>query len=421
MKVIVLGSGVIGTMTAWYLLKAGHQVTVIDRQPAAALETSFANGGIVCPSLSEPWAAPGAFGELLRSLGHEDAPLLLRLRALPHMWRWGLRFVRECAPARFRRNTERNLRLAAFSAAALREVRAETRVAYDETTRGGLKLFSDPIALDHAVNGAEMLRQHGLSCQALDRAGCVKAEPALSAGSAQLAGGIFYPGDESGDCHKFTQAIAALAADRGATFLYSTTIRGLILKNRAVTGVETDRGALAADAIVVALGSYTPMLLRPLGLRVPIYPVKGYTITVPAAPWPEAPTLPILDEARKFGMARFGDRLRAAGSAEITGYDTAYSERRAGAILKSAGELFPDFKRCLAPETARPWCGLRPFTPDGPPILGPTRYPGLFINAGHGHLGWTLSCGSGKATADIVSGREPPIDLDGLTLSRFAP
>jgi D-amino-acid dehydrogenase len=419
MKVIVLGGGIIGTTTAYYLQRQGHAVTVVDRQPGAAMETSFANGGIMSPSQAEPWGAPGVPLKILKWLGQEDAPLLLRPRVIPSILGWGVRFLRSCSEERYWASVKRNLRLALHSAAAFKEIRADTGLRYDEQTNGSLKVYSTAESLDGAARVTELQRAFGLDHKVLSPRECAAVEPALAPSVDRIQGGLHFPQDESGDCFLFAQGLAEICRQRGVAFLWDTGIKGLVREGDRLSGVETDRGRLTADAYVLALGAYSPLLARGVGVTLHVCPVKGYSITVPGEPWPAGPQIPVVDEGRKFGLVRFGSRLRAAGSAEIAGYDTVPSDKRATAILNAAADLFPDFTRCIAAAPPKLWCGLRPVTPDGPPILGRLPPANLFVNTGHGHLGWTLSCGSAKVVAALVSGADPGLDMEGLTHARF--
>ncbi len=414
MKVAVLGAGAIGVATAYYLQRLGHDVTVIDRQMGAALETSFGNGAIIHASEVEPWSQPGMPLKILKWLGQEDAPMLLRLAALPHMWRWGLGFLANCATDRFRRNAEANLRLALYSLRSLQEIRAETAIAYDHATNGVLKIYRDPQSLAVGRRNSAELAKYGLKYSELSPAACVQLEPAVADTAASLCGGLHYEHDETGDSHKFMQGLAAHLAERGVTFHYDTRIDRLVAERGRIASVETSRGPIQADTVVAALGSFTPFLLRPLGIRLPIYPVKGVSITMPAAGWNAAPRRAILDDGRMFGLIRIGERLRIAGSAEITRYDATPSPVRAKAIIAKAMETFPGLAHCYTPETAKVWAGLRPVTPSGVAYMGRTPISNLVVNAGHGHLGWTMSCGAGRLVADIVAGRKPEIDLAGF-------
>ncbi|OAN42953.1 amino acid dehydrogenase [Paramagnetospirillum marisnigri] len=417
MKVVVIGAGVVGTASAWYLAKHGHEVTVIDRREGAGLETSFANGGQVSPCHAEPWANPMVLPKVMKWLGREDAPLLFRWgRWDPALWAWGLRFLANCSKARALRNTERTLRVAIYSRACLQELRAETGIQYDQKTMGILHVYRDAREFDHACHAAEVMRRHGLERLPKTVADCVAIEPALAAVAPELAGGIFTPGDESGDAHKFTRELAALAAARGVEFRWNVPVLGLVKDGNRVGGLATATGTVTADAYVLAAGCDSPLLARPLGLRLPIIPAKGYSITVPVDNHAGAPSVSITDDEHKMVYSRLGERLRAAGTAEMAGYDRSLNAKRLSMITSHARRLFPDggdFDR------AEPWAGLRPVTPDSVPLLGRTPYANLFLNTGHGTLGWTMSCGSGRALADLVSGREPGISLDGLGLERF--
>jgi len=409
MKIAVLGAGVVGVTSAWYLAHAGHEVTLIDRQAAAAMETSYANGGQVSTSHAEPWANPATPKQVLKWLGREDAPMLFRLRADPHQWAWGLAFLRECLPARTKGNAAQIAAINRYSKAQLQALRAETGIQYEQQSRGILRLYHDRSALDEALAAAGAERQHGVDLRELSAAECVQLEPALSACTAPIAGGVWAAADESGDAHKFTQELARLCAARGVQFRYDSRVERVEAEGARVMRVLLAGGeTIAADAYVVALGSYSPLLLRPLGISIPVYPLKGYSITLPLAPGDVAPQISISDGAHKLVMSRLGERLRVAGTAELTGYDTAINEVRCRAIVRRTFELFPQAGR---PQDAEFWAGLRPATPGGVPCIGRTRYANLYLNTGHGTLGWTMACGSGAAIADIVSGRKPEPDF----------
>ena len=416
MNTVVLGAGVVGVSTAWYLAHDGHQVVVVDRQPAPGLETSFANGALVTPSMSDPWAAPGVPSLILKYWGREDAPFLIRLRALPGMTGWGIRFLRNCAPARWRENTESVLRLGVYSRDALDALTAETGLAYDRCERGNLRVYQDADSLQHAAEGAQTYRRLGLPVVVLDAKGCIALEPALRPVAHRLAGGVHYSGDRSGDCLTFTQTLARKAEALGVEFWYGTTVTGIEADGERVTAVRTDKARMVGERFVLALGSHSPRLARPLGLHLPVYPVKGYSVTLPVAGWNDAPTIPIIDYHRKVAIVRLGERLRIAGTAEFAGYDTRPNPRRSAMLLAAFGEMFPAYPKS---GEAQHWHGLRPMCPDGRPILGPTRLRNLYVNTGHGPLGWTLACGSAKALADLIGGRKPEIDLHGFSLGRF--
>jgi D-amino-acid dehydrogenase len=409
MKIAVLGAGVIGVTSAWYLARAGHEVTVIERQDAAAMETSFANGGQISTSHAEPWANPGTPKQVLKWLGREDSPMLFRLRADPHQWAWGLAFLRECLPARSRANAAQIAAINRYSRVQLLALRAETGIQYEQQTRGILSIYEGRQALDEAVAAASLEKLHGIDLRVLTAVECVALEPALAARVERIAGGVHAPGDESGDAYKFTQHLAQLCAVRGVQFRYGGSIERIEVAGERVTRVLLGSGELIeADAYVMALGSYSPLLLRPIGISIPVYPLKGYSITIALAEGDVAPRISLSYVAHKLVMSRLGDRLRVAGTAELTGYNTAVNEVRCRAIVRRTFELFPKAGR---PEDAQFWAGLRPATPGGVPCIGRTRYPNLYLNTGHGTLGWTMACGSGAAIADIVSGKKPELEF----------
>ncbi|MEW5726579.1 MAG: D-amino acid dehydrogenase [Pseudomonadota bacterium] len=417
MRVLVLGAGVVGTAAAWYLSRAGHEVVVVDRRDGAGLETSFANGGQVSPCHAEPWANPSVIPKAIRWLGREDAPLLFRWnRWDPALWAWGVRFLANCTAARAAVNTERTLRVALYSRDCLRALRHELGLRYDERAEGILHVYRDPRQFEHALAAAELMTSHGLRRVPLAPADCVRIEPALAAVEPELAGGIHTPDDESGDAHKFTTSLAALAMASGVDFRFRVMVKAILRDGGRVVGALTDQGEVRADATVLALGSYSSLLARPLGLRLPIVPAKGYSITVPVAGHAGAPTVSVTDDEAKMVYSRLGDRLRAAGTAEFTGHDASLNQARWEVLRRKARALFPDggdFDR------AEPWAGLRPVTPDSVPLLGPAPLAGLWLDTGHGTLGWTMACGSGRIIADLISGREPEISLEGLGLDRF--
>jgi len=411
MTTVILGAGAVGTATAWYLSKAGHDVEVVERQPAAALETSWGNGGVIHASEVEPWSQPGMPRKIIQWLGKENAPLLLRYGAIPRMWRWGLDFARNCTPEKFRANSRANLLLALHSLRSLQEIGAETGIAYDRGTNGVMKIYRSNDALDAAARSCAFLAQHGLLFERIGRERCVDLEPALADTGPTLAGGLYFARDEVGDCNKFTQGLAAACAARGVRYRYGTSVTRIEASGGRVSGVVTDKGRIAADQVVVAMGSFSTAILRAVGVRVPIYPVKGISITFARGAWNSAPKMPVIDDSRIFGLVPVGDRLRISGSAEITGFDTEPAMARADAIIANVSATFPQLLQHLDRGKARFWAGLRPVTPAGTPIIGRTEIGGLWINAGHGHLGWTLACGSGRVIADLMNGRDPGIPL----------
>jgi D-amino-acid dehydrogenase len=400
--------------SAWYLAEAGHEVSVVERQPRAAMETSFANGGQISAGHAEPWAKPSVLPKILRWLGREDAPLLFRARLDWAQWMWGLRFVRECLPGRFERNCRALAGLARYSRDCLRELRENAGLRYDHLSRGILHFATDGYDFEVLARDAEAARALGIERQVKSAPECLALEPALRESQVPVTGGVYTPGDESGDARRFTEELARLAARRGVRFRYDSTIKTIEAGGGTVHGVtvvdEEEEKHLEADAYVVALGSYSPLALKPLGVSIPVYPLKGYSITLQLGPEhaAAAPTVSLTDEAHKIVISRLGNRLRAAGTAELAGYDTAVSPVRCAAIARRVVNLFPALRSITSYES---WAGLRPATPGNVPIVGGTRLSNLFLNTGHGTLGWTLACGSGRALADLVSGRRPQVDF----------
>jgi D-amino-acid dehydrogenase len=408
MKVLVLGAGVIGVTTAWFLSKSGHEVTVVDRCDAPGMETSFANGGQISVSHAEPWANPAAPLKLLKWLAREDAPLLFRLRPDLRQWLWGLSFLRECTPARTRHNIRQIVTLGLYSRATLQALRAETGIEYDHLRRGILHFYTSEAELDAAIEPARVMREHGCDIEMLSPEQCIAIEPALAHSRGMLKGGSMTASDESGDAHKFTRHLARLAAQRGVKFVHGRNITGLVREGERIAGVQMEDESIAADAYVVSLGAYSPLLTRKVGIELNIYPAKGYSATVPVADAAKAYSVSLTDDEYKLVFSRLGERLRIAGTAELTGYSTGLNPVRCRALLRRTEELFPgagDMSR------AQFWTGLRPATPSNVPYIGRTRYPNLYLNTGHGTLGWTHACGSGRALADLISARVPEIDF----------
>jgi D-amino-acid dehydrogenase len=415
MKVLILGGGVIGTTSAWYLSQAGHEVTVLDRQAGPALETSFGNAGEISPGYASPWAGPGVPVKAVKWLLMRHGPLAIWPTLDPKMWSWVFRMLRNCTEARYAVNKSRMVPIAEYSRDCLKQLRADTGIAYDERTQGTLQLFRTQKQLDHIGGDVAVLKQYGVPFEVLDRDGCAGAEPALAHVREKFVGGLRLPGDETGDCFLFTNRLAEMAKP-AVDFRFGVTIKDIVHDGRRATSVLTDKGEFKADAIVVALGSYSPKLLRPLGLNIPVYPIKGYSITLPLVDESRAPVSTVMDETYKVALTRLGDRIRVGGTAEIAGFDLSLRPSRRGALDFSVTDLFGgggDLSKATF------WCGLRPMTPDGPPIIGKGPLDGLFISTGHGTLGWTMAAGSGRVLADIISGKKPDIDVSELGPGRY--
>ncbi|WP_313249799.1 D-amino acid dehydrogenase [Stenotrophomonas acidaminiphila] len=416
MRVLILGSGVIGTTSAWYLRQAGHEVTVVDRQPGPALETSFANAGQLSFGYTSPWAAPGVPLKAIKWLFQEHAPLAIRPTADIAQYRWLWQMLRNCTAGRYAINKARMVRMSDYSRDCINELRAATGIDYEGRQLGTTQLFRTQQQLDAAAQDIEVLRQYGVPYEVLDRQGIVRVEPALAGTADTLVGALRLPEDQTGDCQLFTHKLAALAAAAGVEFRFDQDVAGLQRDGDRITGVRIGGRLETADRYVVALGSYSPQLLAPLGMRLPVYPLKGYSLTLPITDPAMAPTSTILDESYKVAVTRFQDRIRVGGMAEVAGFDLSLDPRRRATLEKVVGDLYPhggDLSR------AEFWTGLRPATPDGTPVVGATPYRNLFLNTGHGTLGWTMGAGSGRYLADLMDGRTPQISSEGLDIFRY--
>jgi D-amino-acid dehydrogenase len=428
MKVVVLGAGILGVSTAWYLLEQGHEVTVVDRQKDAALETSFANGAQISVSFCEPWAHPSAPLKVLKWLARDDSPLLFRPQLDPHQWRWGLSFLANCTTPAFERNVAQLVALGRYSHESLKALVAQTGIGYDRLERGILHFFSSQKDFENAGHGVEAMRRHGVDRRLLSREEVLKVEPSLAGFASRIAGGTFTASDESGDARVFTQKLARLCQQRGATFLYEHDILGIDTAGGAVQGVRVGdqlsgkRSVLTAEAYVAALGSHTAPLLRPLGVYLNIYPAKGYSATFALRQPERASVVSMIDDTRKIAISRLGDTIRVAGTAEMAGYDSGIdnprSQLRCAALVKRYEELFPGVA-----DTSQPnfWAGLRPSTPNNVPYIGRSRIGRLWLNAGHGTLGWTHGAGSGRALAELMSGLQPELDFGFCGVERRTP
>ncbi len=416
MRVLVLGSGVIGTTSAWYLRQAGFDVTVVDRQPGPALETSFANAGQLSFGYTSPWAAPGVPLKAVKWLFEEHAPLAIRPGLDLNQYRWLAQMLRNCTQERYAINKARMVRMSEYSRDCLNELRAETGIEFEGRDLGTTQLFRTQQQLDASAQDIEVLAQYGVPYEVLDRAGIIAAEPALAAVADTLVGALRLPRDQTGDCQLFTRRLAQMAAAAGVEFRFDQDIAGLETSGNRITGVRIDGQLETADHYVVALGSYSPSLVAPLGMHLPVYPLKGYSLTLPITDPAMAPTSTILDESYKVAVTRFDDRIRVGGMAEVGGFDLSLSPRRRATLEKVVRDLYPhggDLSR------AEFWTGLRPATPDGTPVIGATPYRNLFLNTGHGTLGWTMACGSGRYLADLMSARQPQISTEGLDIFRY--
>ncbi|MGQ0585975.1 MAG: D-amino acid dehydrogenase [Gammaproteobacteria bacterium] len=409
MRAIVIGSGLLGVTSAWFLARAGCEVTVLERASGPAQGTSFANAGMLTPSMADPWNAPGILWHLLRWLGREDAPFLLRPRALPSMLGWGLSFLRHSSAAHQRASMDANLRLASYSLAVLRELRAALKLAYDESTLGTLKVFRDRAAFDAAADRTAQLAGMGLKVRAVTAAEAVVIEPALAPVADRLVGGVHCPADESGDARSFTLALAERARESGVRFVFNADVDGLESDGRRLVAARASGRRHEAEVFVAAAGSWSAPLLERIGVALPVRPVKGYSITVPTTGWDGAPRLPVVDDALHAAATPLGARLRVAGTAEIAGYDMELTPARIDNLFDLLLGLFPSYAPRLDRAAAQPWAGLRPVSPDGVPRIGQLGPENLFVNTGHGHLGWTHAAGSGALLADLVCGKAPAI------------
>ncbi|WP_278397797.1 D-amino acid dehydrogenase [Stutzerimonas kunmingensis] len=416
MRVLVLGSGVVGTASAYYLARAGFEVVVVDRQPAVAMETSFANAGQVSPGYASPWAAPGVPLKAMKWLLQRHAPLAIKLTGDVDQYLWMAQMLRNCTAARYAVNKERMVRLSEYSRDCLDELRAETGIAYEGRQLGTTQLFRTQAQLDAAAKDIAVLQRSGVPYELLDRAGIAGVEPALAKVSHKLSGALRLPNDQTGDCQMFTSRLAEMAVALGVEFRFEQNIQRLDYAGDRLAGVWIDGKLETADRYVLALGSYSPQMLKPLGIRAPVYPLKGYSLTVPISDPAMAPQSTVLDETYKVAITRFDQRIRVGGMAEIAGHDLSLNPRRRETLEMVVGDLYPQGGD---PSDAVFWTGLRPATPDGTPIIGATPYRNLFLNTGHGTLGWTMACGSGRVLADLLASKRPQISTEGLDIFRY--
>ncbi|KGF68149.1 amino acid dehydrogenase [Hoeflea sp. BAL378] len=417
MRVVVMGAGVIGVTTAYYLAKGGAEVVVLDRQNGPGLETSYANAGELSYGMTSPWAAPGVPMKALKWLFMKRRPLFIWPLISPTMWKWGVQMLQNCNDESYRINKGRMVRISNYSRDVLPDLIAETGIEYDGREQGTLQLFRTAKQLKDSKADQEILAEYGSPYEVLDREGCIAVEPALRAVRDKFVGGLRLTADRTGDCRMFTIALAEKCAEMGVEFQYGQSIRSIAVENGRVAGVDTEiAGRIVGDSYVSALGSYGPKVLKPIGVNLPVYPVKGYSVTLPVTDDAFAPQSTIMDETHKVAITRLGDRIRVAGTAEIAGYSNRLGPHATDTVKHVISDLFPkggDISK------AEGWTGLRPMTPDGTPVLGPSRYDNLYLNTGHGTLGWTMACGSGRAVADLVLGKQPEIDFEGLTAERY--
>lgn len=416
MRVLVMGSGVIGTTSAYYLARAGFEVVVVDRQPAAAMETSFANAGQVSPGYASPWAAPGVPLKAMKWLMQRHAPLAIKLTGDIQQYIWMAQMLRNCTAARYAVNKERMVRLSEYSRDCLDQLRDETGIDYEGRQCGTTQLFRTQAQLDNAAKDIAVLEASGVPYELLDRAGIARAEPALGQVADKLSGALRLPNDQTGDCQMFTTKLAEMAKELGVEFRFNQDIQRLEYSGDRIDGVWVDGVLEKADRYVLALGSYSPQMLKTLGIHAPVYPLKGYSLTVPISNPAMAPISTVLDETYKVAITRFDQRIRVGGMAEIAGHDLSLNPRRRETLAMVVGDLFPQGGD---PGAAELWTGLRPATPDGTPIIGGTAYRNLYLNTGHGTLGWTMACGSGRLLADLLAKKRTQISTDGLDISRY--
>ncbi len=414
MRILIMGAGVVGTTTAYYLAKDGHEVTVVDRQPDAAMETSFQNAGLLAVAHAFAWASPRSPKILLRSLWDKNASLIFRLNLDPRMYLWSLQFLRNCTAERFKVNTLRKLRICKYSQAMMDELRRDIALEFDDLKKGLLYAFRDETHMRQAAAAAKFLTDNGVKVELKTRDEVVRIEPAFAPVKEKYVGALYCPTDESGDARVWTRKLAELSRGMGTKFVYGAAVRGLRADGAKIEAVVTDKGEMTADCYILSLGSFSPEIARSVGVRLPIYPIKGYTASFPCRDGQLTPEVGGVDEDLLVAWAKFGNTFRVGGKAEFAGYSTAFKPADFTAILATAKEMFPD--ACDWHALPDYWACLRPMTPDGPPIFGTAKYANLHINTGHGHIGWTMACGSARICADLVQGRKPAIDMEGLTL-----
>ena len=416
MKVLILGGGVIGVTSAYFLAKQGHDVTVVERQESVALETSYANAGQVSYAYSSPWATPGIPLKAIKWLLSKHPPLVINPMMSTETLKFIYRMLKNCNHSSFNINKGRMLRISNYAKGCLSEIERDTKIEYEQRKKGFLQILRTNKQVVDTQKDIAVLEQFGTSYKVLDVDGCLAVEPGLKHVKDKIAGGLQFEGDVTGNCFKFTNELQKKCLELGVNFEFNIIVESLLIDNRKICAVKTNKGDMAADSFVVAMGSYTAKLLQPVGIDIPVYPVKGYSITVPVLSDEDAPQSTVMDETHKVAITRLGNNVRAAGTAELTGYNLSLREKSRATVRHSVQSLFP-YAADMSDDQF--WTGLRPMTPDGTPVIGKTPISNLFLNTGHGTLGWTMSTGSGKLIADIVSGNKTEISLNGLEMSRY--
>ena len=417
MKVIVLGSGVVGVTSAWYLAEQGHEVVVVDRQADAAEETSFANAGQLSFGMSSPWAAPGIPQKAVKWMFQAHAPLKLRPSLNPAQWQFMLSMLANCTEKAYAVNKSRMVRVSEYSRHCINELQDALQLPFEARKQGLLQVFRSQKQIDDAAKDIKVLQEFHVNHQLLNVEECIAREPALARVKHKLVGGLHFPDDQTGDCNLFTKALVERCIAKGVTFKFNTEINALVSDGDKISGVQTSHGLEVADQVLVCMGSYSPFLLNPLAIRLPVYPIKGYSLTLDVKNNADAPQSTVMDETYKVAITRFDNRIRAAGTAELADFNADLPKARRETIAESVASLFPEAGNL---DTAEFWTGFRPMTPDGTPIIGGTRYKNLWLNTGHGTLGWTMAAGSAKLIADLISAKQPEIDASGLSLARYA-
>lgn len=410
MRVIIIGAGLIGVSTAYFLNQNGHEVLVLDRKEGPGMDTSFANGGMLTPSQAEPWNQPGIFWKAISWIGDENSPFLLRPGAIFSIFGWGIRFIRNSTRARYYLNMKKNARLASYSIGVLRDLREKHTLNYDANINGTLKFFNNRKEFDEVIEHSRYYEELGITYRLLDAREVIDLEPSLKNLEQSIAGGIHYPDDESGDAHKFCSSVADLAQHQGVEFQFGIDVKRLESTGNKITAVNTSTGRHTGDVYVLAAGSYSTLLAGLLKIRLPIRPVKGYSLTIDTSGWDDGPGMPVVDESRHIALVPLGSRLRVAGTAELNGYNDSPRRSRIQNLCRYVNRVYPDLYKTIEENSLNEWAGLRPYTCDGVPIIDRTHYENLYLNTGHGHLGWTMAAGSGRLAADLISGNKPDLD-----------